>query len=210
MLFALLTTGSDGKWHPGIGDPTAVGWLTVVAYAVAAYFAYRAYRNCVAHAHTLRDRAPAEAHAQRLLASLWLLVLVAMVLLGINKQLDLQTLFTQTMRAIFFRLDLYEQRRKFQVAFIGAIAGVAMLTVVGLTYVFWRVLRRAIGAVIGLAVVVSFVVIRAASFHHVDLYLKSGPFPLNVFLELGGVIVLAVAGYRASHDGAGSGSDIRT
>jgi hypothetical protein len=61
------------------------------------------------------------------------------------------------------------------------------------------VLNRALGAVIGLAVVVTFVVIRAASFHHVDLYLRSGPLPLNVVLELGGVIVLAVAGYRASN-----------
>jgi hypothetical protein len=198
MLSALLTTGTDGKWSPGIGDPTAIGWITVLAYFIAAYFAYRAFRVCVSSAHSFSVSDPAEAHAQRLLASLWFVVLIAMLLLGVNKQLDLQTLFTQLMRTIFFRLHLYEQRRTFQVAFIGAIALGALATVSVLMYVFWRVLNRAFGALIGLSVVVTFVVIRAASFHHVDLYLRSGPLPLNVLLELGGVVVLAVSGYRAA------------
>ena len=202
MLSVLLTTGADGRWHPGIGDPTAVGWLTVVAYLAAAFFAYRAFRGFSSSARALRTSDPDEAHAQRLLASLWLIVFAAMVLLGVNKQLDLQTLFTQVMRAIFFKLNLYEQRRTFQVAFIGAIALAALATVGVLTYTFWHVLNRALGAVIGLAVVVTFVVIRAASFHHVDLYLRSGPLPLNIVLELGGVMVLAIAGYRAAQQSA--------
>lgn len=198
MLSVLLEMGADGRWHPGIGDPTAVGWLTVVAYFVAAYFAYRAFRTCRVAAHAVEHHDHAEAKAQRLLSSLWLLVLAAMVLLGINKQLDLQTLFTQLMRVVFFKLGMYERRRVFQVAFIGAMGLAALATVGGLTYVFWHVLNRALGAVIGLAVVVTFVVIRAASFHHVDLYLRNGPLPLNIVLELGGVVVLAIAGYRAS------------
>ena len=27
-LFVALVTGSDGRWHPGIGDPTVMGWVT--------------------------------------------------------------------------------------------------------------------------------------------------------------------------------------
>src|SRR4051812_4569456 len=44
QLSSLLVTGADGRWHPGIGDPGVVGWLTVVAYFAAAGLAYRALR----------------------------------------------------------------------------------------------------------------------------------------------------------------------
>jgi hypothetical protein len=198
MLSVLLTTGDDGRWHPGIGDPTAVGWITVIAYFVAAVLSLRAYRTCMQARHALIQHDPKEAHAQGLLASLWLLVLVAMILLGLNKQLDLQTLFTEVMRDLFKTFDLYEQRHKFQVAFIAAIALAGLGVIAGLSYVFWHVLGRALGAVIGLGVVGTFVVVRAASFHHVDLLLRSGPLPLNIVLELGGILVLAVSAYRAA------------
>lgn len=197
MLSVLLSTDEGGRWHPGIGDPTAVGWLTVVAYVVAALLALRAYRTSRRAAHTLAREAPAEAHAQRLLASLWLLVCAAMVLLGLNKQLDLQTLFTEVMRDLFLKLDLYEQRYRFQVAFIGVMAVGSLVAIAGLTYLFRNVLQRALGAVIGLGVVVTFVVVRAASFHHVDLLLHGGPLPLNLVLELGGVLVLAFSAHRS-------------
>ena len=43
-LFVALVTGADGRWHPGIGDPTIMGWVTVVAYALATYFGFQALR----------------------------------------------------------------------------------------------------------------------------------------------------------------------
>jgi len=201
MLSVLLSTGDDGRWHPGIGDPTAVGWITVLAYFVAALLSLRAYRTCRQAASILAQRDPAEAQAQRLLGSLWLFVLVALLMLGLNKQLDLQTLFTEVMRDLFRSFDLYEQRHRFQVAFVVSIALAGLGLIAGLTYAFWHVLGRALGAVLGLGVVGTFVVVRAASFHHVDLLLRAGPLPLNIVLELGGIIVLAISAYRAAQHG---------
>jgi hypothetical protein len=39
-------------------------------------------------------------------------------------------------------------------------------------------------------VITAFVVVRAASFHHVDLLLHGGPLPLNLVLELGGIVLV--------------------
>ena len=37
LLPPILSEIVDGRWRPGIGDPTVVGWLTVAAYLVAAF-----------------------------------------------------------------------------------------------------------------------------------------------------------------------------
>ena len=70
------------RWAPGIGDPTVVGWVTVVVYAAVAFLCLSA-RNNVAM------------HEGRRVRTLWLGLGILLVILGINKQLDLQSLFTQ-------------------------------------------------------------------------------------------------------------------
>ena len=40
-----LVKNADGRWVPGIGDPSLMGWLTVVAYFVTAFLCYRASRK---------------------------------------------------------------------------------------------------------------------------------------------------------------------
>jgi hypothetical protein len=42
---ALFAFTEDDHWEPGIGDPTFVGWVTVVAYVIAAYLCWRAARG---------------------------------------------------------------------------------------------------------------------------------------------------------------------
>ncbi|HVZ33497.1 MAG TPA: hypothetical protein VG963_13790, partial [Polyangiaceae bacterium] len=116
QLSSLLVTGADGRWHPGIGDPSVLGWLTVVAYFVAAVLAFRALRVHLGRAR--RGGASAQAGDELLLARFWGLVLAAMILLGINKQLDLQTLFTEIGRDLAHAQGWYETRRRYQVAFI--------------------------------------------------------------------------------------------
>ena len=44
-MFIPLVQTPDGRWEPGIGDPTFAGWFTVFAYFVAAYFCYDAHRK---------------------------------------------------------------------------------------------------------------------------------------------------------------------
>ncbi len=197
-LFVALVTGADGRWHPGIGDPTVMGWVTVVAYALATYFGFMALRASRLGAQKLTAIAPDEAHNQRRLSQLWSLVTLAMLLLGINKQLDLQSLFTEVMRDMAHAQGWYNERRTLQVAFILVIGVLGLVSTVALAFVMRKVVMRVPGAIAGLGLIVSFVVIRAASFHNVDILLsKGGYLKLNWVFELGGISLIIVSAYRS-------------
>src|SRR4030067_1829072 len=92
------------KRKPGIGDPTFMGWFTVAAYMVTALL------SAFVALHSYRLFCVADFQKQRLL---WILAIL-FLLLGINKQLDLQTLFTDMGRAISIRQGWYAERRIFQ------------------------------------------------------------------------------------------------
>ncbi|RYG87135.1 MAG: hypothetical protein EON58_21005, partial [Alphaproteobacteria bacterium] len=73
-----------------IGDPDIVGWLTVVAYLVAALLSFASYRK-----PTMMPSPGEKAYSSLLVRRrFWLLVTITLIALGINKQLDLQTLLT--------------------------------------------------------------------------------------------------------------------
>jgi hypothetical protein len=152
-----MAVGPDGRWEAGIGDPSVIGWVTVAAYAAAALLSLRCARRA----------------SESLEFRFWVVLTAALLLLGINKQLDLQSLFTQTARDLAFAQGWYESRRLYQAAFIGfLIAG--GLAVAGL--LLWTARRLPLStqiAAVGLVVLLVFVVIRGASFHHVDEMLGS-------------------------------------
>src|SRR5579862_622210 len=105
-----LAFTADDHWEPGIGDPTVIGWVTVAAYFLAACLSFRAaWRS---------PRARRGWSGPRLF---WGLFTVALVLLGINKQLDLQTWFTLFFKQVALHEGWYERRRPVQAAFIGAV-----------------------------------------------------------------------------------------
>ena len=201
-----LVTGADGRWHPGIGDPSVVGWLTVVAYFAAAGLAYRALRlhRAVARVTGSRDDGP-RPHAttpsrflrdEAMLWRFWSLVVLSMLLLGVNKQLDLQTWFTEIGRDLAHRQGWYEGRRPLQVVFIGLIALIGGCLTAWLAFAMRHVLHRVVGALVGLGALVTFVIVRAASFHHVDMLLGRGRVRLNWVLELGGIALIAISAFR--------------
>jgi hypothetical protein len=121
-------------WSPTIGDPTLMGWVTVAAYFLTSWLCLRAFRLekrgpprpllptiaalfRVMKKHWPRPPAPARR------AALWLLLFAIMFALGINKQLDLQTLFTEIGRSVSRSGGWYEERRAVQGLFIAAMAG---------------------------------------------------------------------------------------
>jgi hypothetical protein len=196
-LWMTLSTGADGRWQPGIGDPTPMGWLTVIAYAAAAGAAF-----WVAHTARTRRRelAMVRARERSQLASIarfWLIVCCVMGLLGINKQLDLQSLITQVGRDLSMAQGWYEDRRPLQLAFVAIVMVVGSVATLSLAYSVRHVIGRVAGGVVGLGMIVSFVVIRAASFHHIDLLLR-GPLHLNWVLELSAIGVVLVSALRAA------------
>lgn len=171
------------EWSPGIGDPSAIGWLTVLAYFLCAYFSFRVlkYSDRVFDPPIMRQKV------------LWLFITVAIGFLGINKQLDLQSLFTATARYLALEQGWYQDRRALQVAFIYSIAALGLVFMLGLILVYKRVLKAHLLAIIGLCSLVVFVVVRATSFHDMDSLIGRQVFGiyLNWLLELGGIALIA-------------------
>jgi hypothetical protein len=172
-------------WEPGIGDPTVLGWFTVAAYVLAGVLCWTA-------ASRVRT-------ADRRAYWFWVVFAVFMCALGINKQLDLQSLFTAVLKQFAKATGWYEDRRIFQAIFIIVMAffGAAFLV---LAWVWTsRVVPRHRLALVGAIFLVCFIVIRASSFHHVDEFLgRSVSFlRMNHVLELGGIACVAIAALRA-------------
>jgi hypothetical protein len=177
---ASAATDADGRWAAGIGDPSPMGWITMAAYGVAAALAAR---NALA---ARRGAAP---------VGFWLTLAVVMLLLGINKQLDLQTWFGQTGRDMALSQGWYERRRTVQAAFI-VLLGVGAMTLVGAARRYWAARWLDYRWVfLGVVVLAVFIVIRAASFHHIDefIHFDLGKTTLGRALEIVGVIVVGAA-----------------
>jgi hypothetical protein len=166
------------KWRPEIGDPSFMGWFTVFAYAAAALLAWRV-------GMIRRDR-------------VWQGVALLLAALCVNKQFDLQSLFTAIGREISHQGGWYERRREFQKVFVlGVVAGAGVF---GLWFL-WRFREFLAGHKLlaaGLLFLLTFIVVRAISFHHFDLFLKSriAGVKMNWVLELGGIGLVAIAALR--------------
>lgn len=180
LIFAAT---EDGRWHAGIGDPTIFGWITVLAYTVAVM------------------RCSFNASSSKKLGEnyfFWLYLAMFLFLLGINKQLDLQSWFTQTMKDSAQAHGWYEHRRPMQTMFI-ALLGFGMLTALVSLRIFltnsWRKYKLAL---VGIVLLCTFILMRAASFHHFDLFINNGIVGIktNVLLEIGAILLIILAPRR--------------
>jgi hypothetical protein len=131
---------------------------------------------------------------------IWRRVALLILLLGINQQLDLQTLLIQSGRALAEVEGWYAYRRLVQRAFFGFFAGGFLLLV---SLAAWRCrafLNRHRLVTLGLAILIGFVLMRAADFNHV--WLKSFPAVYveswKTYLELLGLGLIAEGARRAS------------
>ena len=76
-------------WRPGIGDPTIGGWITVALYFIA----------CVSCRRTMVTVLSPRS-SEQFDGFIWRGIAIMFFLLGINKQLDLQSAFTEIGRMI--------------------------------------------------------------------------------------------------------------
>jgi hypothetical protein len=224
----LARASEQGGWEPGIGDPTFFGWLAVFCYFGAAYLAYRAGKmerglqprsSEMAHGWSRLARDAMEkiraslkdpsrilmpgyssTASQVLLPTFWFALCGVLVFLGVNKQLDLQSCFTQVGRDMAKSEGWYEKRRMVQGVFVVVMAVLGMLIIATSYWYVHAAWRRYRIAFFGIIYLVTFVVIRAASFHHIDVFLKSGVGGLyfNHILELGGILFIGYAAWNAT------------
>jgi hypothetical protein len=174
-------------WRSEAGDPDVLGWAITVAYFVAAGL-------CARTALTSR-RGPADIPEGDRPGTWWVLA-AGLVLLGFNKQLDLQIFVREIGRRFVNAIGLDAQWRWFGRAFV-------LLMGLFLLRVLWVAARRVRlqtarhrTLLIGLALLACFAVIRAGTYvpvlREIDLHhLKV----LHFTLVLGGVVVVGASAF---------------
>lgn len=179
-----MNEGWIGAWSPGIGDPTPGGWITVLLYICAAWACYRVTRRA-GHLHRTLS------HHERLV---WDALLAGMVLLGINKQLDIQSALTEIARKAAHSHGWYEGRQQYQEAFLAAMPVVGATAFAAMVVLAWGAPRSTWLACAGTAGLIVFVAIRAVSFHAVDEALSRNlaGLSLNWILEMGSLTAIIV------------------
>jgi hypothetical protein len=189
---------ADGiRWQLGIGDPTAAAWLIVAAYALAAAMSFRAFAVARDGERWFALTDPREGRDQRMLKRLWLLSAITMVVLGVNKQLDLQSLLLEIVRDRAIADGWYNNRRRYQMDFIVVVTLLGLVTTTFIALSLRRVLRRILPAVAGLAMLTAFVVMRASSFSYDSKVVAyDGPAGMTWILELPGVALIATSAWH--------------
>ena len=128
------------RWTWGFNDPTVMGWTLTGTYFLAAVAAWRAGST-----GSSRER------------TAWGLLALALVILGLNKQLDLQNLLRDRARELYLEQGWYGSRHLLMgLALTGvllALAGGALVLRRGLPGLT-RPLRRALFLFLGLAGVI--------------------------------------------------------
>ena len=96
----------------------------------------------------------------------------------------------------------YDRRRGYQVLFIAAVSIAGLTAVGGFSWLARKQWKRNYVALLGTVFLYIFVLIRASSFHHVDMMLhwQFQGWTWNWVLELGGIVVVGLGALLACID----------
>jgi len=169
-------------WRFQLDNPTFLGWTVVAVYELAAIACVRA---------ALRFKKAGT-------AGIWWLLAAGTCFLGVNKQLNLQTLLIVIGRNLASKGGWYNHRRAVQLIF-------SVIFAVGIGAVLCRLASQNRGffkqncfAFWGVVVLGLFVALRAATINHVDEFLK-----INLkdedwawLLEIAGSVLIGLGAVR--------------
>lgn len=184
IITYLLSFVIIGNWKPAIGDPTFFGWLTTIFYIVAAALCGFSARRS--------DRISASLSLRRHLFFWWSLTII-MLIIAINKQLDLQTLFLLIIKKIIINQGWYSQQNIFMLCFI-AIISIFSFSIISLLVWTYRFDLRHYGfAFLGIMLFFIFIIIRSG-FYYVNAF-NWKPFGIRIYyiLEIASISCIGIS-----------------
>lgn len=181
MMNWLKETG----WTPGFNDPTLMGWVTTISYMLASVLSFCLSRRSKTKGFRFFH--------------FWRILSTTLLLLGLNKQLDLQIILVRTASRLALENGWYQQRYMARYGFVAIVIAAALICGAWLIAHKGDYLPADPFLWAGIGLVVSFVLIRTAG-------LKIGLITNNYgtdsdglvhFLELGAALWLNGALARA-------------
>ena len=174
LVFAAI---ENGRWHAGIGDASLFGWITVTFYLLAV-------ARCVVKAIASKKFGGNY--------QFWLYLGAFLLLLGINKQLDLQSWLTEFVKNNAHVNGWYEHRRSVQIVFIAALGLGMLIALLSLRLFLANSWRHNKLTWLGIILLCAFILMRAASFYHFDIFINRPILGLkiNVMFEIGAMLLI--------------------
>ena len=181
-------------WHPQLDNPNFLGWLVVAFYGLAAMACGRA--AVLARAR----RGPGPQQGQRAGgAGMWWALASMLCFLGVNKQLNLQSLFLAAGRQAAAAGGWYNHRRAAQLAFSLVFGLGVCLALVWLEARQRGFFKQNPLALWGALILGLFVALRAATINHLHefLGLSLRDKEWAWVLEMGGSVLIAIGALQA-------------
>ena len=152
---SVFSTCVSAGWQISVGDSNFMGWVLFATYALAAILAgVVLYTSAFGPVHYRREQL------------LWGIIAGLMAAIALNKQLDLQTLILTAGRCLAKEQGWDADRRLIQRDFILALTGLAVLAGGGIIWLLRGIVRHNLTALLGLAALAIFVVIRGGHLFH--------------------------------------------
>jgi hypothetical protein len=180
---AILLDSILHVWRTEMGDPDVLGWATTVAYLLAAILCAR---TATAARHAPPEAPPGDRPGP------WWLLAAGVLLLGLNKQLDLQILVRELGIRFIALLGMDAHRRWFGRLFVLLMA-LFLLRVMGAAVRQMRGHTRGHRLLLtGLALLACFAIVRAGTYvpgmKQVNLQFGKA---LHLVFEFGGILLVA-------------------
>lgn len=158
-----------------------LGWTTFALYFIAAILSFRAAKV-------------SRSQNQAVVGQVWSWISVGLLILGLNKQLDLQTWIIHFAGGIAKREHVYEYRRTLHALFFSGLIALSVIIALRWSAKLRMFARQVPMAAAGCALVTAYVVVRAASIDQVDRLLGFDleRLPGLWLLEVGGLGMVIV------------------
>lgn len=173
----------EGYWINKKGDPSVMGWLITFYYLFVFILSF----------YLIKKITPYIKNKKYLW--FWYVVTILIILLGINKQLDVQMLFADYARLYAKMSGIFENRKPFQHKIISLLAAIGISIFFILIYNFWHAPKTTWFALIGFSILFTFPLIRLVSLHSIESLLYVSVLSIRVvdILEIIGISIVFIA-----------------
>jgi hypothetical protein len=145
-----------------LGDPTIIGWTITYAYLLASLL-------CFLTAHFHKKNISQYRSNEYIL---WIILGIALLILGFNKRLDLQQKILFLGKQAAFQLGLDSRRQLLQQLFVGLASTVSLFLFGIFVYIFRSKIRQFWMIAAGILLIIIFAILRNSEFNHVDHFSK--------------------------------------
>jgi hypothetical protein len=187
----ILAILEKNGWKLCIGDPYPLAWIIFTGYIISSVLCY--YIGFSLNKINKGSKEKGD-------IIFWYGLSAILFFLGINKQLDLQTLFVAIGRSLANYQGWFDIRRGVQKIFIIGFFFISIISFIGLGIFLKKQVFKNFYIILGVIMIVSYVLIRASTFNHIDFIPENlrviYSIHMKYVLELFGILLVFYGAFK--------------